>query len=173
MHISPREQCVDILYVDEILAPKRKSRLAAAEFSQPCTTALQIALIDLLSFYGIRPAAVIGHSSGEIAAAYAAQAITAADGIKIAYYRGKVFSQSSHSDTSLEGGMAAVGLGVEQVTPYLKPGVRVGCENSPESTTLTGDKKVMQEVLGAIESEEDGVFVRWLSVDRAYHSRML
>ncbi|KAL3453049.1 hypothetical protein BJX65DRAFT_302946 [Aspergillus insuetus] len=162
--------------LDETLAPKRKSRLSDAEFSQPCTTALQIALIDLLSFCGIRPAAVIGHSSGEIAASYAAQAITAADAIKIAYYRGKVLSQSTQSDsspiapTSSEGGMAAVGLGVEQVTTYLQPGVRVGCENSPNSTTLTGDKKALEKVLGAIESEEDGVFVRWLSVDRAYHS---
>jgi acyl transferase domain-containing protein len=69
--------------------------------------------------------------------------------------------------------MAAVGLGVEQITSYLKPGVRVGCENSPESTTLTGEKKVLEEVVGAIESENEDVFVRWLSVDRAYHSRML
>ncbi|KAJ0427166.1 hypothetical protein BJY00DRAFT_307147 [Aspergillus carlsbadensis] len=162
--------------LDEILAPKRKSRLAAAEFSQPCTTALQIALIDLLSSYGVRPAAVVGHSSGEIAAAYAAQAITAADAIKIAYYRGKALSTPNLLDSSDEtlpaGGMAAVGLGVEQVTPYLKPGVRVGCENSPGSTTLTGDKEVLEEALRTIESETE-VIVRWLRVDRAYHSRML
>ncbi|KAL2838941.1 hypothetical protein BJX68DRAFT_279537 [Aspergillus pseudodeflectus] len=168
--------------LDEILAPKRKSRLSTAEFSQPCTTALQVALIDLLSSYGIRPAAVIGHSSGEIAAAYAARAITAADAIKIAYYRGKVLPTLSPSPSpsradaseavpvSREGGMAAVGLGVEQITPYLKPGVRVGCENSPQSTTLTGEKKVLEDVLRAIESENEDVFVRWLSVDRAYHS---
>ncbi|KAF2113891.1 polyketide synthase 1 [Lophiotrema nucula] len=151
----------------EILRPKKTSRLSRAEFSQPCTTAIQIALVDLLSSYGIHPSAVVGHSSGEIAAAYAAGALTASDAIITAYQRGRIMSLL---DTDRPGGMAAVGLGRDEAVPFLKPGVLIGCENSPESVTLTGDKKPLEEVLCSIRKAHPDVLARTLHVDRAYHS---
>lgn len=62
---------------EELLKPTRTSRVYEAEFSQPLCTALQLGLVDTLAFVGITPAAVVGHSSGEIAAAYTAGALTA------------------------------------------------------------------------------------------------
>ena len=61
---------------EEIFTGEQTSRLNEAEVAQPATTALQIALVDLLSSLKIRPKCVVGHSSGEIAAAYAAGALT-------------------------------------------------------------------------------------------------
>lgn len=61
--------------IDELSKDKAASRLGEAEISQPATTAIQIALVDLLSNYNIIPSSVIGHSSGEIGAAYAAGAL--------------------------------------------------------------------------------------------------
>ena len=61
-----------------------------AEFSQPLCTAIQIALVDTLAALGIQPDAVIGHSSGEIAGAYAAGALTAEEAILSALHRGAV-----------------------------------------------------------------------------------
>lgn len=58
--------------VDELQRPEDSSRVGESMISQPSTTAIQIALVDLLASWGIRPAHVVGHSSGEIAAAYAA-----------------------------------------------------------------------------------------------------
>lgn len=110
---------------------------------------------------------MIGHSSGEIAAAYACGAVTLSEAIIIAYYRGKVMLEVDSS----AGGMAAVGLGPEQVQPYLLPGVTVGCENSPKSITITGDKDVLEVVIQKIKAEHPGVLARALQVDRAYHSR--
>ena len=126
-----------------------------------------MALVDLLKTYNIKPEAVTGHSSGEIAAAYACGAITLSEAIIIAYYRGKVMLDV---DPSL-GGMAAIGLGPEHVQPYLLPGVVVGCENSPNSVTLTGDKDVLEAVIKKIKAENPEVLARALHVDRAYHSR--
>ncbi|OGM50547.1 hypothetical protein ABOM_000924 [Aspergillus bombycis] len=154
--------------IDEIRKPKKICQLSKAEFSQPCCTAIQIALVDLLNHYGVHPDAVVGHSSGEISAAYASHAISAADAIQIAFYRGRVMC--SLNPVERPGGMAAVGLGAEEVAPYLRPGVLVGCENSPNSITLTGDKAPLDEALKAIKEANPESFVRALQVDRAYHS---
>ncbi|KAI4122746.1 MAG: hypothetical protein LQ338_005639 [Usnochroma carphineum] len=152
---------------DEILKPKSKSRLSEAEFSQPCCTAIQIALVDLLAKWGIKPAGVLGHSSGEIGAAYAAGVITAPEAILIAHYRGLATLGLGKVH---RGGMAAIGLGREDVTPYLRKGVIVGCENSAKSVTLTGDLDVLEDIMGAIQKEQPEVLVRALHVECAYHS---
>lgn len=152
---------------DQILAAKKTSLINTAELAQPCCTALQVALVDLLKTYNIKPEGVLGHSSGEIAAAYASGALTLSESIIIAYYRGKVMLEIDPS----VGGMVAVGLGAEQVKPYLRPGVLVGCENSPKSVTLTGNKDILEKTTEAIREAFPDAFARALEVDRAYHSR--
>ncbi|KAF1935695.1 polyketide synthase 1 [Clathrospora elynae] len=152
----------------EILRPSSQSRLSEAEISQPCCTAIQLALVDLLANWKIKPQGVVGHSSGEIAAAYACGAITAADAITIAYYRGLSIRDVSRN---IPGGMAAIGLGRDDVFRFLKSGVVIGCENSPQSVTLSGDKDVLEGILEGIRAVHPETFVRLLRVDCAYHSR--
>jgi acyl transferase domain-containing protein len=161
--------CSIILTIlDEILQPKQQSRLSDAEFSQPCCTAIQIALVDIFSKWNVKPAVVVGHSSGEIAAAYACGSITATEAILIAYYRGQVVRGVGKTR---HGGMAAIGLGRERVRKYLLSGVVIGCENSPESVTLSGDAGTLGDIIGQIQNEHPDVLVRLLRVDCAYHSR--
>ena len=143
-----------------------KNLLLQAEFSQPLCTALQIALVDLLATWSITPSAVVGHSSGELAAAYAAGALSAKDAIVAAFYRGQVCKTAKKT-----GGMAAVGLGKEDVSPYLASGVRVACENSDSSVTLSGDLDVLEKVMAKIKEARPDVLVRKLQVEMAYHSR--
>lgn len=143
------------------------SRVAEAEFAQPLCTAVQVALVNLLRHWGIAPSAVVGHSSGEIAAAYASGALSAEVAILIAYFRGqamKTFSSKRH------GGMAAVGLGSDKARHFLMPGVVIACENSPQSVTLSGDSDMLSEVLGGIRAHDEGIFCRQLAVNVAYHS---
>lgn len=109
---------------------------------------------------------MVGHSSGEIAAAYVSQAITANAAIIIAYYRGQVTSRQFRA-----GGMAAVAMGREMVAPYLGKGVVIACENSPSSVTLSGDKKELNSTVVKITAEKPEIFVRHLKVETAYHSR--
>ncbi|KAK4213197.1 lovastatin nonaketide synthase [Rhypophila decipiens] len=153
--------------LEEISKPKSKSRISKAEFSQPLCTALQIVLVDLLQSWGVTPQAVAGHSSGEIAAAYAAGSLSKKDAILAAYFRGY-----ATRDLLLDGAMAAVGLGADEVRPYLdhQSKVVVACENSPESSTISGDAEAVQSVISTLRRDAPEVFVRGLQVDNAYHS---
>lgn len=151
--------------LDELAAAKETSRINDAEFSQPLCTALQIGLVNLLSTWGVHADAVVGHSSGEIAAAYAAKAITAEAAIIIAYYRGQVTKARTRA-----GAMAAVGLGREGIVSFLQDGVVIACENSPKSVTLSGDANKLDCVLERLKREQPDVFCRLLKVEKAYHS---
>jgi acyl transferase domain-containing protein len=141
------------------------------EFSQPLATALQLAILAILESWGVSPMAVVGHSSGEIAAACAAGLLTAEEAIKIAFFRG----QACVSDQARPAlGMLAVGLGPDQVQAYIgdmKTSVQVGCFNSPSSVTLSGDRQALEKIKSQLQ--RDGHFARMLQVDFAYHSMFM
>ncbi|KAI5861319.1 hypothetical protein GGS23DRAFT_598486 [Durotheca rogersii] len=150
----------------EILKPAEISRINKAELSQPLCTALQIAISRYLKRLGIEPAAVVGHSSGEIAAAYAAGYISLESAVRTAYYRGLVSSKFGTKD----GAMAAIGLGAEEVARLLPDGVVVACENSPKSTTISGDRDLVEQVVSTVKAVDPNTFARVLKIDMAYHS---
>ncbi|KAF1990145.1 hypothetical protein K402DRAFT_371161 [Aulographum hederae CBS 113979] len=149
----------------ELLKPAKTSRLHTAEISQPLCTAIQIALVDALRAIGITPTAVVGHSSGEVAAAYAAGALTAREAITTASHRGFVTKRQMR-----QGGMAAIGMGWGDVENFLVPTVTVACENSPSSVTLSGDRERLEEVVAEIQKQHPDKLARVLKVDQAYHS---
>jgi acyl transferase domain-containing protein len=149
----------------ELLKPARSSRLDTALVSQPACTAIQIALVDTLASIGVKPAAVVGHSSGEIAAAYAVGSLTAKEAITIAFYRGLVTTHQTK-----QGAMAAVSLESNTARQYLIPGVIIACENSPKSVTLSGDSDKIKTVITRIQAAHPDILVRLLKVDKAYHS---
>lgn len=150
---------------DELEKPSSRSRINEAEFSQPICTALQIALVDTLVSAGIKPSAVVGHSSGEIAAAYSAGALTAREAIIVAFLRGLTTGRRSKPGT-----MAAVGASREEVTKHLIPGVVVACHNSPKNVTLSGDAASLDEVLVSLRKSLPGIIINTLKVNIAYHS---
>ncbi|WQF89974.1 Putative Acyl transferase domain superfamily, quinone oxidoreductase/zeta-crystallin, thiolase [Colletotrichum destructivum] len=149
----------------ELMRADAGSRLGEAEFAQPVCTALQVALVRHLARYGVSPKAVVGHSSGEIAAAYAAGTLTIKEAIIVAYYRGYMAKKLEKC-----GAMAAVGLGRDQVTPFLTTGVVIACENSNSSVTLSGDSDLLRAVCEDIHAAKPDSLVRILKVDKAYHS---
>ena len=156
---------VSLTFLDELLLPQESERLGEAELSQPVCTAVQIALVNLLRTWNISPAAVVGHSSGEIAAAYACNALTATEAVTIAYYRGQSLKLSKSA-----GAMAAVGLSHAETSKYLVKGVTIACENSPSSTTISGDEAQLCLIVERLKKECPAVFVRRLNVNKAYHS---
>ncbi|KAI7971952.1 hypothetical protein EIK77_007551 [Talaromyces pinophilus] len=103
---------------DEILKPASTTKIDSAEVSQPASTALQIALVDLLELVGVKPAVLIGHSSGEIAAAYAHGALTAREAISIAYFRGRCAEELAKSQKEA-GTMLACGLSKDDIMIYI------------------------------------------------------
>lgn len=163
----------------EILAGADTSRITEAEISQPLCTAIQIVLVDLLRLAGIGFSAVVGHSSGEIAAVYAAGYLSDRDAIRVAYYRGYYahlaggLSNDSEGTAKIAGAMMAVGTSVEDAQELVglsvfKGRLTVAAHNSAASVTLSGD--VDSIVLAKKIFDEEKKFARLLKVDTAYHS---
>ncbi|KAK5632312.1 hypothetical protein RRF57_008028 [Xylaria bambusicola] len=158
----------------ELLANNDASRVHQAAISQPLCTAVQIMLIDLLQAAKVDFSAVVGHSSGEIAAAYAAGFLTAREAIYIAYYRGfHLGAATSPSGKGLGGAMLAVGMTMDHASrvcarDQFAGRVSVAASNSSSSVTLSGDEDAIAELQVIFDSQ--GTFNRRLKVDRAYHS---
>ncbi|KAB8208925.1 hypothetical protein BDV34DRAFT_189747 [Aspergillus parasiticus] len=161
---APEWKICDVLMDDSEDCP-----LNLAAFAQPITTAVQIGLVNVLRSWSILPQGVIGHSSGEIAAGYAAGLLTAREAIIIAYYRGYSVTSSAP-----EGAMAAVGLHCDDAHEWItrfgfNANLKVACINSPQSVTISGDSECIDTILASLQAE--GVFARKLKTDgKAYHS---
>ncbi|KAI1207118.1 ketoacyl-synt-domain-containing protein [Annulohypoxylon truncatum] len=163
----------DFSLLQELTRDENDSRVGMAHISQPICTAIQLGLVDLLVSWGINPSAVIGHSSGEIGAAYATGALTLEAAMSAAYYRGQVIIDLKKNFQDVRGSMMAVGIGAAELQPFLKQ-IRdpfqavAACENSPSSTTVSGDAEAIDQLSDMMTSKK--IFNRKLFVDVAYHS---
>ncbi|KAI0594688.1 polyketide synthase PksD [Biscogniauxia sp. FL1348] len=147
-------------------------RINDPDLSQPLCTALQLSLVELLRSFNIIPAAVIGHSSGEIAAAYTIGALSFESACKVAFHRGRLARRLAMS-TSTPGSMMSVNLPEDKVDPYLEnigllADIHVACVNSPFNVTLSGHKASMHRLQEHLEKEN--IFSRKLNTGVAYHS---
>ena len=111
---------------------------------------------------------MVGHSSGEIAAAYSTGCLSSESAWKLAYQRG----QTSRFLQAGSGAMMSVGLGENEAVRYLERITQgkavVACVNSPSSVTLSGDVCALDHLDRMFKTE--GIFARKLKVDVAYHS---
>lgn len=157
---------------ETILEPIETSQVNHVTRSQPLCTAIQIALVNVLRSWGIDPSAVVGHSSGEIAAAYAAGVLTSTQAILAAYFRGYAVGTLKS-----EGAMMAAGVNVETAQElitrrHLQDQVVIACVNSPDSVTLSGSIEGIEILLADLQN--DHKFSRKLYTGgRAYHSQMM
>ena len=158
--------------IDELHRDAKTSKVSEAHISQPSCTAIQLALVDLLRTWGVHPTAVAGHSSGEIAAAYAAGIIDFESAMAIAYHRGRLIPILKEKFPDLRGRMMAVGGSKEDFLPLLEglqeKEARIACYNSPSSLTISGDEPALAELEKICEEKQ--LFNRRLVVDVAYHS---
>ncbi|KAI0844177.1 hypothetical protein F5Y00DRAFT_274402 [Daldinia vernicosa] len=165
--------------LEELCAPLSSSNINNPRLAQPLCTALQIAIVDLLRSWGVLPQAVLGHSSGEIAAAYCVGAITREAAWRIAYFRGEAAASLLTNPRSTKGAMLAVALSESELAPYIaavlneggKDAVTCACINSPRNTTLSGEEIYIDKLAHRLQS--DGVFARKLEVAVAYHSTQM
>ncbi|PTB44904.1 hypothetical protein M441DRAFT_53996 [Trichoderma asperellum CBS 433.97] len=162
----------DFSLLEELAKSSEETLVNEAHISQPACTAIQIGLTKLLDVWGVSPSAVIGHSSGEIGAAFAAGAVTLEDAMSIAYWRGKVSSEMKFKHQDLRGAMLAIGAAAQDIRVIVKTlglqRVNVACENSPNSITASGDEEDVDRLAAELESR--GIFNRKLRVTMAYHS---
>lgn len=157
--------------IDEICSSTSRSRLHESEIAQPACTAIQIALVDYLAGTGVHPDMVLGHSSGEIGAAYAAGSLSHISALRISYCRSFLSSKCEQA-IQRKGAMLMVALDELASTSVCAKAHRgiasIACVNSPSSTTISGDEAAIIEISTLLTQK--GIFNRRLAVDTAYHS---
>jgi NADPH:quinone reductase-like Zn-dependent oxidoreductase/ubiquinone/menaquinone biosynthesis C-methylase UbiE len=157
---------------EQLDRPAPESRINDAEISQPACTAIQLALVVLLKSWGVTPTTVTGHSSGEIAAAFAAGLVSLRAAMAIAYFRGQAAAQLSR-EHGKKGGMLALGTSSEVALKLLQQNTdgyaTIAAINSPQSVTVSGDESAIENVKRIADAE--GLFTRRLKVEVAYHSQ--
>lgn len=150
---------------EELSKAKASSNIYKAEFSQPLCTALQIGLVTVLESWGVTPNAVVGHSSGEICAAYTAGILSLRDAMAVSYYRGTVLGRGPAQKS--QGSMCAVGLhevDAKAVINNFADRVQIAAVNSPSSCTLSGDADAVNKIVQELNDQK--LFSRVLNVDQ-------
>lgn len=166
------------MVLDELLKDETSSQINEPEFSQPLYTALQVALVQLLKSWGVHADAVVGHSSGEVAAAFAIGALTRESAWEIAFYRGSLSGILAKSELN-SGAMLSVALSPEAVTEYFDSpdvlqaprSISIACFNSPKNVTLSGSRQKVDAVQKLLDTE--GIFARTLKVSNACYLRYI
>ncbi|MFE7745215.1 SDR family NAD(P)-dependent oxidoreductase [Nocardia sp. NPDC057455] len=154
--------------LEELSRPEADSRITGTAYAQPANFLVQAALVAELAELGIHPAAVVGHSVGEVASAYASGSLSLRDALLVSYHRARL-----QATTAGTGGMLAVGLSDEQMRERLAgvPGVCVAAINSHSAATLSGGLAELDRIRA--ELTEEGVFAKALRVEVPYHSHLM
>ncbi|GLX08181.1 type I polyketide synthase [Microbispora sp. NBRC 16548] len=149
----------------ELSLPADRSRLSATEVAQPLLFAVQVGLVEMLKAAGVRPGAVLGHSVGEVAAAYTAGALSLAQAAQVISERGM-----AQSVTRGQGRMAALGLPETAARQILAgyPQLEVAAVNSDRDVTIAGPDGSLKSLGEDLSSRE--IFFRELDLDYAFHS---
>ena len=150
--------------LEELNRDEQTSRLNETRIAQVCIFAVQAALVSLWEAYGIKPAAVVGHSVGEVAAAWCAGVYDLPQAVRIIIARGRLM-QESHG----LGRMLMASCPPEQLEDLLEADqpVSIAAYNSPDSTVISGDHEALDAVSEALQAR--GVKTRMLPGDYAFH----
>ena len=148
---------------------EKTSRIDDTNVAQPCIFALQVALTALWLSWGVRPKVIVGHSVGEIAAAYVSGHLTLEEAVRVIFHR----SRLQHRNTRQNGLMLALtGLTVTEAQAYLEgieDRVSIAAISSPTSLTLSGDATSLQELYEVLIELKPKIMKTWLRIENAFH----
>uniref|UniRef100_UPI003D70BCF1 type I polyketide synthase n=1 Tax=Streptomyces chumphonensis TaxID=1214925 RepID=UPI003D70BCF1 len=151
----------------EVLSGEDEGWLGRVDVVQPVLWAVMVSLAAVWESFGVEPAAVIGHSQGEIAAAVVAGALSVEDGARVVALR----SAAIREELAGRGGMLSLATGAEQAAAWVEPfegRVSVAVLNGPSATVVAGEPGALEEI--AASAEAAGVRARRVPVDYASHS---
>jgi acyl transferase domain-containing protein len=151
--------------LDEMTADESSSQVQKTHIAQPAIFALQVGLAALWRSWGIEPAAVFGHSAGEVAASHIAGALSLEDAVRVTFHRSRLQSR-----TAGQGTMLAVGISREEAKQLveLHPAISIAAVNGPNSLTLSGEASVLAKIDKTLS--DAGLFSRALQVEVPFHS---
>lgn len=154
--------------IEELRKDEAESRVTRTEIAQPANFLVQVGLAAELAHYGVRPKAVVGHSVGEVSAAYVSGILSLQDAVRVSYHRSRL-----QATTAGSGGLLAVGLSDDEVQEWIggRSDISVSAVNGPSGVTLGGTHEAIAELIEILTDE--GVFVRQLRVEVPYHSHLM
>ena len=164
--LDPHVQALANWSVRAVLLGDDPQPLERVEIIQPTLTCVQIALADQLRAWGVLPRAVVGHSMGEVAAAYIAGALSLEDAVRVIVTRSRLLAEIAGA-----GAMALVDLDEAETAKLIvdvSDRVSIAAVNGPRSTVISGDPAIIDDLLEKLDDE--GVFCRRVKVDVASHS---
>ncbi|MFI1202590.1 acyltransferase domain-containing protein [Streptomyces sp. NPDC020883] len=152
--------------LDQLAAPADRARFEEMDFQQPVLFALQVSLAKVWLELGVRPAAVVGHSLGEVAAACVAGLLSLEDAARVVVARSHLLERKA-----APGAMISVDLPEQELLPRLAPYAEhaaIAVVNSPTSAAVSGSP----EAVRALEDDlrRDGIPTRNIRVERPVHS---
>ncbi|OSC42508.1 polyketide synthase [Mycobacterium decipiens] len=154
--------------IEELFRSQDDSKITSTAIAQPATFLLQVALTCELAEHGIKPSALVGHSMGEVPAAYLAGALSLHEALLVTHHRARL-----QATTAGTGGMLAVGLPYKELRELVPADLQidVAAMNSPSAVTVAGEVSHL-EALAEILTER-GIFNRRLRVEVPYHSHRM
>ena len=155
--------------IDELALPREASRLDRTDVAQVAIFSIQVALTEQLAHWGVRPACVVGHSVGEIAAAWAAGLMSLEEALGMVVSRGRAMQEEGG-----EGRMLAVRAEAPEVTDILihnGSGASIAAVNGPRSLVLAGSVGEVEDARTMLASS--GFDVRLLDVRFAFHTPLM
>ena len=152
--------------LEELLRDEGSSRMHETEIAQPAIFALQVALAALWQSWGVNPAATVGHSVGEVAAAHVAGVFSLREAARIIFHRGRSMNAAPGAGRMLAAHLD--GEEAERLAAEFPGRVNVAAFNSPTSIAFSGEAEPLEQIARRLES--GGVFNRFLQVNYAFHS---
>lgn len=155
---------ISVLYAE----PGTPSPIDQLDYAQPVVFVLEYALAELWMSWGIQPDVVLGHSTGELAAACIAGVFSVEDGLKLAVHRGRLIQQLP------EGSNIAVSAAEPELRQFLAQGgwaSSIAAVNGPDNVVISGIPAEIVEIGQALDAK--GYKVKRLNIPRAAHSVMM
>ncbi|MEV4315555.1 SDR family NAD(P)-dependent oxidoreductase [Actinocrispum sp. NPDC049592] len=140
--------------------------LSRPDVAQPVAVAAQLTLAAMWEGLGVRPHAVIGHSLGEVSAAVVAGSLTFAQGLRVAWERGRAIRQTLGTGRMLA--LTITESAALDLVAQHAGRIALATVNSPRAVVLSGDAAVLAEI--GREHESGGGIARWVPVDYPSHS---
>ncbi len=153
----------------EMSRDEASSEIKRTEYAQPANLMVQIGLTAALRAEGVIPSAVMGHSVGEVASAWASGLLTLEEALLVSRERSRI-----QATTAGQGGMLALGLSADTAAALIVPHgdlVSLAALNSPQSVTVAGDLRALEAIQA--EAIARNIFARKLDVEIPYHSLLM
>ncbi len=154
--------------LEEMMKPEAESRMNETAVAQPANFFIQAALTNLWASWGVKPDAVVGHSVGEVPAAYVSGALTLEEGVLVSYHRSRCQQM-----TAGQGTMLAIGLGEEAADKLIRElglqnEISIAAINSFNGVTIAGTRAALEKISAVLTPQN--IFNKMLTVEVAYHS---